>query len=61
MTKVKKLFIIRKYITAYSAKNAIKLDKKTPVDDVWVDDDWKKDNLNKNTEAIGFNVNQDND
>ena len=54
--KQKKRFIVRKYIMAYSAKNAIALDKRSPVDDVWMDEDWKKNNLNQSTEAIGFGV-----
>ena len=41
MTK-HKLFIIRKYIMAKNANDAIKKDKTSPVDDVWVDDEWKK-------------------
>ena len=49
-----KLFVIKKYIKAYSALDAIEKDKTTPVDDVWVDEDWKKDNLSN---AIGFLVN----
>ena len=38
-----KLFVVRKYIMATSAKHAIELDKKTSVDDVWVDTDWQKE------------------
>lgn len=45
-----KRFIVRKYIMATSAADAIKKDKLAPVFDVWVDDDYKKDN------EIGFNV-----
>lgn len=41
-------YIIRKYIMAKSASDAIKLDSKTQVHDVWVDEDWKKQN------PIGF-------
>src|SRR3990167_4172127 len=52
--KQKKRFIVRKYIMAYSAKNAITLDKRSPVDDVWIDEDWKKSNLNQGKEAIGW-------
>jgi hypothetical protein len=37
-----KLFVVRKYIKAASAIDAIRKDKHTPVDDVWVDEDWKK-------------------
>lgn len=43
-----KRFIVRKYIMAQSAADAIKKDKLAPVFDVWVDDDFKKDN------KIGF-------
>lgn len=35
-------YIIRKYIHAESAKEAIKKDKNCPVHDVWVCEDWKK-------------------
>lgn len=45
-----KLFIVRKYILASSAKEAIKKDKTTPVDDVWVDEDFKK----QLSSAVGF-------
>jgi len=45
-----KRFIVRKYIMAQSAADAIKKDKLAPVFDVWVDDDYKKDN------EIGFIV-----
>lgn len=43
-----KRFVVRKYIMAQSAADAIKKDKIAPVFDVWVDDDFKKDN------EIGF-------
>lgn len=46
-----KLYIIRKYIKATSAASAIRQDKKTPVHDVWVDEDWKTKSL---SHAIGF-------
>lgn len=49
-----KLYIIRKYIMAPSAKDALKKDKHAPVDDVWVDDDWKKMNVEAKA-SIGFN------
>lgn len=45
-----KRFIVRKYIMAQSAADAIKKDKLAPVFDVWVDEDFKKDN------EIGFKV-----
>lgn len=42
---MKKLFIVKKYIYAHSAKDAIKLDKTHDVDDVFVDADWQKENM----------------
>jgi len=51
---MKKLFVVRKYIWATSAKDDIKKDKKSPVDEVWVDDEWKKTNAFK-TGKVGFN------
>lgn len=52
---LKKLFVVRKYIWADSAQRAITLDRKMPVDDVWVDDEWKKTS-NQPKDAIGFYV-----
>ncbi len=52
---IKKLYVVRKYIWAESADEAIKKDKRTPVDDVWVDDEWKK-NSNQPKDAVGFYV-----
>ena len=45
----KKRFVIRKYIMARNAIHAISLDKKTPVDDVWIDEKWADENI-----KIGF-------
>lgn len=46
------LFVVRKYIVAKNASDAIKLDKKTPVSDVWIDEDFKK--TVSGPSAIGF-------
>jgi hypothetical protein len=48
----KKRFIIRKYVMAKSASDAINQDKKTQVDDVWVDEKWNDENIKKS--FIGF-------
>ena len=48
-----KMYVVKKYIKALSASSAIRLDKTTPVHDVWVDKDWKKNSL---ADAIGFTV-----
>lgn len=47
-----KLFIVRKYIIAKDAQQAIRKDKITPVSDVWVDEDFKK--TQSGPSAIGF-------
>lgn len=39
------LYVVRKYIMAESADEAIKLDKKHTVCDVWIDDEWRKNNF----------------
>lgn len=46
------LYVIRKYIMADSAMDAIRLDKKKSVDDVWLDDESKK----QLPSAIGFTI-----
>lgn len=51
-----KMFVVRKYIRARSAAHAIKKDKTQPVDDVWIDNDWQKNQL---AGAIGFGVEMD--
>jgi len=49
-----KLFVIRKYIYAESAKEAIVKDRITDVDDVFVDNEWKKENKLDKDKDIGF-------
>lgn len=39
-----KRFIIRKYIMAKSASEALKKELKIKADEVWIDPDWIKDN-----------------
>lgn len=55
-----KMFILRKYVRAKSASDAIRKDKLTPVDDCWVDEDWKKQQTVLES-AIGFTVNTEDD
>jgi hypothetical protein len=43
-------FIVRKYVMATSAKDAIRLEKNVPVLDVWVDEKWEL----KSGEPVGF-------
>lgn len=51
MKEKPKMYIVKKYIKATNALDAIRKDKKTPVHDVWVDDTWSKNEL---PGAIGF-------
>jgi hypothetical protein len=54
-SREKKRFIVRKYIYAYSALDAIKQDKKSPIEDCWVDETWEN-----NKSKIGFKDNGEN-
>ena len=55
MKKTKdKLFIVRKYVKAKSAVEAIRKEKKMPPDDVYIDEEWKAGNRQQLAEAIGF-------
>jgi hypothetical protein len=51
---MKKLFVVRKYIMAESASDAIRKESKQKVDDVWVDEEWKKVHTEEDTKNIGF-------
>jgi hypothetical protein len=51
-----KRFIIKKYVMARSAQEALRKEKRVKPDDVWVDEDWKKENPNALESCIGFNV-----
>lgn len=50
------MYIVRKYIMAISAAQAIRRDKTTAVHDAWVSDDWKGDQSRNLADAIGFHV-----
>jgi hypothetical protein len=49
----KKLFVVRKYVLALSALEAIKVEKRCPVDDVWMDDEWRRDALTRREPPVG--------
>jgi hypothetical protein len=49
-----KLYVVRKYIKASSASEAIRKDRKHPVDDVWIDDAWKENKNQGLSYAVGF-------
>lgn len=50
-----KLFIVRKYVKANSAAQAIRREKKIAVHDVYIDADWE-DKHRIDTYAIGFEM-----
>lgn len=54
-----KLFVVKKYIKAPSLKAALRIEKKIPVSDAWIDDDWRKANMEeeKPKKNIGFTKN----
>lgn len=54
MKKEQKMYVIKKYVMASSAHEALRKEKRTPVQDCWVDDEPRKsDNL---ANLIGFSV-----
>jgi hypothetical protein len=51
---MEKMYIIRKYVMAKSAQDAIRKEKGHPVDDAWVDEEWKKNNPVISKPPLGF-------
>ena len=54
--KVLKKFIVRKYIMASSVSEALKLERRAKPDDVFVDDEWRKNNEDKVASEMGFSI-----
>lgn len=52
-TKLKR-YIIRKYVMAKDVAHAIRKERTSSVDDVWVDEDWKSKNENFETIIKGL-------
>lgn len=48
-------YIVRKYVMASSIQDVIKKEKKTPVRDVWIDEDWKRAQEN-DPDKMGFKI-----
>ncbi len=59
MKKQDKRFIVRKYIIAKSAMEALKKEKRHLPDDCYIDDDWKKEAGDQLESAIGFEVSEE--
>lgn len=56
-----KMFIVKKYIKAKSAAEALRKERKIPADDCWVDEDWRKNSPDRLADAIGFSVDKPDD
>lgn len=54
MRNQNKKFVVKKYVWAQSAADAIKKESKVRVDDVWVDEDWRRANTQDQKTEIGF-------
>lgn len=54
-----KLFVVRKYIMAKSAQDALRKERKSLPDDCYVHDAWQNTNINQLESAIGFTANTD--
>lgn len=48
-----KLFVVKKYVMAASVKDALKKEKELPVDECWVDVEWKNKQLDE-SKNIGY-------
>lgn len=60
MTKPRlKLYVVRKYIMAASAHEALKRERRFRPDEVFLDDEWQKKNPDQLESAMGFHVEHD--
>ncbi len=48
-----KMYVVRKYVKATSVAEALKKERKTEIHEIFVDEQWQKNNL---AAAIGFAV-----
>lgn len=54
--KNEKLFVVRTYVMAKNAYEALRKFKKQEPHECWVDDEWKKGNCSKLESSIGFEI-----
>ncbi len=54
MKREEKLFVIRKYVMASNVESALRKERKTKVHEVFVDDEWRKNNKDNLASAIGY-------
>ena len=51
-----KMFVVKKYIMAKNAQDALRKEKNHPADDCWVDEEWRKNKTDNLASAIGFEI-----
>lgn len=56
MKAPEKLFIVRKYVKAFSVKDALKKEKDVEIDDIFIDDEWRKNHNDSLSRALGFKI-----
>lgn len=54
MKKKLKMFIVRKYVLAESIGEVLRKERRIKPDDVWLDDEWKKNNPEVQGQEMGF-------
>ena len=54
-----KQYIVRKYVMAKTASDAIRNERHYKADEVWIDEEWLKNNVESNTKKVGFNGKKD--
>jgi hypothetical protein len=54
-----KMFVVKKFIKATSAAAAIRKDRSTPPDEIWIDEDWKRGSASALASAMGFTIERD--
>lgn len=54
-----KMFVVKKYIMAKSASEALRKERNVKADDCWVDEDWRKRSKDNLASAIGFTISTD--
>lgn len=56
-----KMYVVRKFVLARSALEAIKVESTHPVDAVFIDDDWASGKGKNLADALGFSTSTESD
>ncbi|HSY52440.1 MAG TPA: hypothetical protein VLC46_26805 [Thermoanaerobaculia bacterium] len=57
MNQPRKIFVVRKYVKANSAAEAIRMERGIAPDECFLDEEWRKANLDASTgKVMGFQV-----